>query len=106
MRHRYLMIDFDAGNGETRKMPPIGAFNLVLIALVIGVLSIVFLVPKIYAGCAVFGALGLMLGGYAMGYVHRHGTGNVKVLFAMSGASLLCSVIGFMLGFIGLAGSL
>ncbi len=100
------MIDFDAGKEETRKVPPIGAFNLVLIALVVGVLSVVFLVPKIYTGCAVFGALGLLFGGYAMGYVHRHASGNVKVLFGLSGASLLLSVIGFMLGFVGLASTL
>ncbi len=100
------MIDFDAGKEETRKVPPIGAFNLALISLVIGILSVVFLVPKVYVGCAVFGAMGLLFGGYAMGYSHKHATGNVKVLFGMSGASLLLSVIGFMMGFVGLAASL
>ncbi len=100
------MIDFDAGKEETRKVPPIGAFNLALIALVIAILSVVLLVPKIYAGCAVFGAMGLLFGGYAMGYSHKHAPENIKVLFAMSGVSLLLSVLGFMMGFVGLATTL
>lgn len=101
------MIDFELEN-ENRKAPQIGAFNLVLIALVLAVLGIVCLVPKVYVGCAVFGALGLLLGGYSMGYVHRH-TDNPetqKKLFAVSAAALLISVIAFMFGFVGIAGGL
>ncbi len=99
------MIDFDAGT-ENRKVPPIGAMNLVLIALVLAILSVVCLVPKVYVACAIFGAIGLMLGGYSMGYVHRHAESAQKQLMAMAGAALLLSVIGFMFGFLGIAGSL
>jgi len=101
------MIDFDAGF-ENSKAPSIGAMNLVLIALVLSILGVVCLVPKVYVGCAIFGAAGLVLGGYAMGYVHRH-TDDEKMqkkLFVLSGAALLMSVVGFMFGFLGIAGSL
>ena len=101
------MIDFDAGF-ENTKGPSVGAINLVVISLVLAILGVVCLVPRVYLGCAIFGAAGLVLGGYAMGYVHRH-TDDEKLqkkLFVMSGAALLMSVIGFMFGFLGLAGSL
>ncbi len=101
------MIDFELEN-EKRKVPPIGAINLVLIALVFAILGIVCLVPKVYYGCAVFGALGLLLGGYAMGYTHKHATNmeTAKKLFIMSAAALVISVIAFMFGFVGIAGAL
>ena len=98
------MIDFDPGN-EKRAVPPIGAFNLILIAIVIAIVGTVCLVVKVPLGAAIFGAAGLLLGGYCMGYVHKHAGGDRKLL-ALSGAVLLISVIAFMLGFVDLAASL
>jgi hypothetical protein len=98
------MIDFDPGS-EKRAVPPIGAFNLILIAIVIAVVGLVCLVLKVPVGAAVFGAAGLVLGGYCMGYVHKHAGGDRKLL-ALSGVVLFISVIAFMLGFVDLANSL
>ncbi|MBO4502587.1 MAG: hypothetical protein J5707_02890 [Candidatus Methanomethylophilus sp.] len=102
------MIDFELDNEKKRKVPPIGAINLVLIALVFAILGVVCLFPKVYYGCAIFGALGLLLGGYAMGYTHKHSNSveTAKKLFILSGAALIISVIAFMFGFVGIAGSL
>lgn len=99
------MIDFDSGAKKT-KVSQIGAMNLILISAVIAILSVVCLVPKVYLGCAIFGAIGLVLCGYCMGYVHRHVADNQRLFLAISGAALLISVIGFMFGFVGLASSL
>ena len=99
-----IMIDFDPGS-EKRAVPPIGAFNLILIAIVIAVVGLVCLVLKVPVGAAVFGAAGLVLGGYCMGYVHKHAGGDRKLL-ALSGVVLFISVIAFMLGFVDLANSL
>ena len=60
---------------------------------------------KVAVGAAVFGAAGLVLGGYCMGYVHKHAGGDRKLL-ALSGVVLFISVIAFMLGFVDLANSL
>lgn len=100
------MIDFDPGTNDRPKVGQIGAMNLVLIAAVIAILSIVCLVPKVYVGCAVFGAIGLILCGYSMGYVHRHVEANQRTLLVIAGAALLISVVGFMFGFLGMANSL
>ena len=69
------MIDFDPGS-EKRAVPPIGAFNLILIAIIIAVIGLVCLIVKVAVGAAVFGAAGLVLGGYCMGYVHKHAGGD------------------------------
>ena len=98
------MIDFDPGT-EKRAVPPIGAFNLILIAIIIAVIGLVCLIVKVAVGAAVFGAAGLVLGGYCMGYVHKHAGGDRKLL-ALSGVVLFISVIAFMLGFVVLANSL
>ena len=98
------MIDFDPGR-EKRAVPPIGAFNLILIAIIIAVIGLVCLIVKGAVGAAVFGAAGLVLGGYCMGYVHKHAGGDRKLL-ALSGVVLFISVIAFMLGFVDLANSL
>lgn len=95
-----VMVDFDPGIGN-RKAPPIGAMNFVIITLIIAVIGIVCLLVGIDAGATLFGAFGLVLGGYSMGYVHRHGD-NRKDLLALSGAALFISVIAFMLGFVSL----
>lgn len=99
------MIDFDAGDKKSAA-PQIGAMNLTLIALIVAIVSIVCYFPKIYYGCVIFGGVGLVLGGYCMGYIHRHGTGNIKVLLGLSGAALLISVIAFMFGFNGIIDAL
>ena len=98
------MIDFDPGS-EKRAVPPIGAFNLILIAIIIAVIGLVCLIVKVAVGAAVFGAAGLVLGGYCMGYVHKHAGGDRKLL-ALSGVVLFISVIAFMLDFVDLANSL
>ena len=98
------MIDFDPGS-EKRAVPPIGAFNLILIAIIIAVIGLVCLIVKVAVGAAVFGAAGLVLGGYCMGYVHKHAGGDRKLL-ALSGVVLFISVIAFMLGFVDQANSL
>ena len=95
------MFDYES----ERKAPPIGAFNLILIAIVIAALGLVCVLVKVPVGAAVFGAIGLVMGGYSMGYVNKHANGDRKLL-ALSGAALLISVIAFMLGFVDLANSL
>ena len=98
------MIDFDPGI-EKRAAPPIGAFNLLLISIVIAVIGLVCLIVKVSLGAAIFGAAGLVLGGYCMGYVHKHAGGDRKLL-VLAGAVLMISVIAFMLGFVDIANSL
>ncbi|MCQ2069711.1 MAG: hypothetical protein MJZ68_01085 [archaeon] len=92
------MIAFDEDIREKRA-PPIAAANVVIIAAILAIIGIVCLLTQIYIGALVMGGIGLVLGGYAMGFVHRSG-GN-KVLFGISGAALLLSVFSFMIGFAG-----
>lgn len=96
------MIDFDGG--DKSKRAPIGATNFVVITLVIAILSIAcYFVATV--GAVVFGAAGLMLGGYCMGFVRRHADGQ-KTLMAISGIALFVSVVAFMLGFLNIVDSL
>lgn len=81
-------------------MPAIGAANLVALTLIIAILGIVFIAADIPLGAALFGAVGLILGGYCMGYVRRHAGADRKLL-AVSAVALLLSVVSFMLGFVG-----
>ncbi len=95
------MIDFDPGS-KARSTAPIGVTNLVAMTVVIAILGIVFYFAKISVGAVIFGAAGLVLGGYSMGFVRRHADGR-RNLMILAGVSILISVIAFMLGFIQIA---
>lgn len=96
------MIDFDPGS-KARSTARIGVLNLVLFTLIVAVLGIVFCFVDISVGAIVFGAAGLLLGGYSMGYVHRHANSQ-RNFMAVSAVALLLSVVAFMLGFAQIAG--
>ncbi len=91
------MIDFDPGSSAHKA--PIGVTNLVVMTFVISILGFVCYFAKVSVGAVVFGAFGLILGGYSMGFVRRHAESQRNLLI-LSGASILISVIAFMLGFI------
>ena len=95
------MIDFDPGS-KARSTARIGVTNLVAMTVVIAILGIVFCLVDISVGAVIFGAAGLVLGGYSMGFVRRH-AGADKKLMILAGVSILLSVIAFMLGFIQIA---
>ncbi|MCQ2085243.1 MAG: hypothetical protein MJZ21_03750 [archaeon] len=92
------MVDFEL-EGSKKAAPKIGAIHMVVVTDIIAVIGIACYLAGVGIGAAIFGGLGLVMGGYSMGFVHKHAESNVKLLLGLSGAALLISVIAFMMGF-------
>ncbi len=95
------MVDFEL-EGKKKAAPKIGAYYLTGITVVAAVIGIVCYAAGVHIGAAIFGGVGLVLGGYSMGFVRKHGESNVKLLMGLAGVSLLISVTAFMMGFLGM----
>ena len=98
------MVQFDAGLGDQKKKSPVSAMTVVGIAAICGILSIVCYLVSVSAGAVVFGAIGLVVGGFSFGRAFTAEGDLRKVLTALVAVGLILSVIGFMLGFAGLIG--
>ena len=93
------MVILDPEMEGGKKNTPQTAVTFVMIAVIFGIMSIVLAILKIGIGGVVFGGMGLVFGGFTFGRAFSVGGSTGKVLTALVGASLLLSVIGFMLGF-------
>ena len=91
-----------AENGEAKYL--INSRLFAIGALALGIVSVVLLPFKLYVGSAIFGAIGMFLGGYTQSFVRVTGVKDEKkkLFTAIAIIGLAISVIGFMLGFAGL----
>ena len=95
----------DIDNYAPARRPGPGVKNIIWAALALGIVSIILMFFS-YAGAAVFGAIGLFAGGFAMARaMKRVQAGEIGKNFVyIAGAGLILSVIGFMVGYAGLVG--
>ena len=95
----------DIDNYAPTRRPGPAVTNVIWGALALGIISVILMVFS-YAGAAVFGALGLFLGGFAMARaMKRVQIGEIDKKFVyIAAAGLVLSVIGFMVGYAGLVG--
>ena len=98
------MVYFDAGLEDEKRKTPQAAITFVMIAVIMGVMSIVLVLIDIPVGGAVFGGMGLLIGGFSFGRAFTAEGNLKKILCGLVAASLLMSVIGFMLGFSNMLG--
>lgn len=98
------MVYFDSGLGEDKPKSPMAGYTAIALAVVFGILSVVLYFVDVPAGSAVFGAAGLVLGGFSFGKAYVLGGSRRNLLMGAVGAALLLSVVGFMLGFAKLLG--
>ncbi len=98
------MVYFDSGLGDDKPKTPASTATLVGISVILGVFAIVMYFINLGAGAAVFGGMGLVLGGFSFGRAFT-APGNLRKIFtALVAVSLILSVMGFMLGFASLVG--
>ncbi len=90
-------LEDDYYKGRTRN-----PMSVAILSLGLGIVSVILcLIPEYPAG-ALVGAVGLVIGGYAVNYVNRSG-GDMKQILLVAGAlGLFLSMIGFILGFAGM----
>ncbi len=94
---------FDSGiDGGDRAKSPTFAITIVGIAAIFGVLAIVLVLLKIYWGGLIFGAGGLLMGGFSFARAFTAKGSMRTVLTAIVAVALILSVLGFMLGFKGI----
>jgi hypothetical protein len=88
-----------AENGEAKYL--INSRMFAIGSLVLGILSVVLLPFSFYIGSAIFGAIGMFLGGYTQSFVRVTGVKDEKkkVFMGIAIVGLAVSVIGFMFGF-------
>ena len=88
-----------ASNGEAKYL--INSRLFAVSAVILGVVSVIMVLVKLYVGGAVFGGLGMFLGGYTQSFVRVTGVKDDKkktfMIRALVGLGI--SVIGFMLSF-------
>lgn len=91
----------DIDNYAPKKPAGPAVVPLVWSALAIGIVSIILAFVSSIAA-AVFGAIGLFLGGYATTRAMKHlQAGNIsKTYVYIAGLGLILSVVGFMIGWI------
>lgn len=87
---------------EPIEKAPASVVNLCIGAAALGVIALVGELAGVYLMAVVFGALGLLIGGFAMSRAYRDGGMNKNVYVGIAAAGLLIAVIAFMLGFIDL----
>lgn len=94
---------FDSGlGGGDKPAGSVSAITVVGIAAVLGVMAMVLVLVKIYWGGLIFGACGLLLGGFSFARAFT-AKGNLRtVLTVVVAAALILSVLGFMLGLKGI----
>ena len=93
---------FDPGTGGDRTKNPVSATTIVAIAAIFGILAISLWFFKIYWGGLVFGACGLLMGGFSFARAFTAEGSMRTVLTAVVAVALILSVLGFMLGFKGI----
>jgi len=77
----------------------IGGSVFAIIALALGIIAIIpIILNTAYIAAIVFGALGLVMGGYAFNAPRLKADPNMKVLMAISAVGLVLSVISFIYG--------
>ena len=88
-----------AENGEAKYL--INSRMFAIGSLVLGIISVVLLPFAFYIGSAIFGAIGMFLGGYTQSFVRVTGVKDEKkkVFMGIAIVGLAVSVIGFMFGF-------
>jgi len=91
---------------EPIEKAPSSVVNLCVGAAALGVIAIVGHLVGVFILAVVFGALGLLIGGFAMSRAYRDGGMNKNSYMGIAAVGLLLSVIAFMLGFIGLVGGM
>ncbi|MDD4222295.1 MAG: hypothetical protein WCQ63_01765 [Methanomethylophilus sp.] len=85
--------------GDKPKRTIEGVLKIVAAVLAISIVALLCLFFNNYAAL-VFGAVGLVFGGYAMNLGYRYGGDKSKVCVAIASVGLIFSVIAFMLGFV------
>lgn len=77
----------------------ISAIHLCILLMIMGVLSIATALAGVGIAGVIFGAVGLVLGGYTMGKARHIGPEKRNLFLALCAVGLILSVVGFLLGY-------
>lgn len=69
-----------------------------IIAVIIGVISVVLWFLDVFFGAIALGAIGMVLGGYSMTFVRYNDVDSKMIMLVLTGVAICTSVIGFILG--------
>jgi len=98
------MVTFEPEPVREKKTSPRTSIYMVTLALAAGIASVVCYLVSVPMAATVFGAIGLLFGGFCFGRAFTAPGKLRNILTGMVAATLLLSVVGFMLGFSGLLG--